>query len=90
MAIASMIMGIASLLCWWSGYGAILGAVLALVAIILAGKCKGTAKEKLAKVGKICGVIGLILNLLGFIVCTVFVGGASCLGVMAESGMLDF
>ena len=82
MAIAALILGIASIFCCWMGYGAILGAILAILGIVFAGKNADENKAGMAKTGKVLSVIGLLLNLIGFIACTLILGGLGVAGAM--------
>ena len=71
-AIGSLVCGIISLVIFWAGWGALIGIILAVVAIVLGVSARkqmppGTAG--MATGGLVCGVIGLILCLIGFVVC---------------------
>ena len=78
-AIGSLVCGIISLLIFWAGWGALIGIILAIVAIVLGVSARkqmpqGTAG--MATGGLVCGVIGLILGVIGFIVCVALIGYA--------------
>lgn len=69
MAVASLVLGIVSIVCGVFGFGLRLGgAVLAVIGIILGAKNKEAEKAPTAKAGKTCSVIGLIICLLIFTV----------------------
>ena len=62
MAVASLVLGIISLFFGLFGIGfRFLGIIFAVIGIILSCKSKNTKNAHLAKAGKICSIIGLIL-----------------------------
>lgn len=91
MAVTSLIFGIMSILSGsislylWSG---ILGIIFAVIAMVLSSKAKKrNSKLGVAKGGKVCGIIGLVLSLLGVAVFTIILlvyGSVSLLPAYAE------
>lgn len=68
MATASLVLGIISIVCGMFGFGLRLGgAVLGVIGIVLSAKEKDTGKLSMAKAGRACSVVGLILCLVLFI-----------------------
>lgn len=69
-AIASMVLGIMSVAGSWT---AVVGGVLAIVALVLAGKAKAAGNRSVfAKVGRITGIIGLIIAILAVLVAAIY------------------
>jgi len=82
MAVASLVLGILSLLIGLFGSGLQwTGAILAIIGIILGAKNNVPEQAGMAKAGKICSIIGLILCLLTFIACVACVGTFAGLGL---------
>lgn len=77
MAVASLVLGIISIVCglFLMGYQWI-GAILGIIGIILGslGK-KDPEKKGMATAGLICSIVGLVLCLLLYIACVACVGG---------------
>ena len=68
-SIASMVCGIASIVCCWMGYGAVAGLICGIVALVLSSGCvKEGYENQFTKVAKITGIIGLILSAIGLVV----------------------
>ena len=68
MAVASLILGIISIVCGVFGLGLRLGgAVLAVVGIVLSTKGTNAEKKSMAKAGRACSVTGLIICLCLFL-----------------------
>ena len=87
MATASLVLGILSLVCGLFGFGfRWVGIILAVIAIIFAFKNKAEDKTALAKAGKICAIIGLILCVIFLAVEIVAVGLFSA---YVGTGVLD-
>ena len=76
-AIASLVLGIISLVCVFFGYGALLGIVLGVVGIILGVSAKKEAPSGMATAGLVLSIIALALCAITFIACVACVG---CLG----------
>lgn len=83
MSIASLILGICSIVAAVFGLGFPIGAIAGIVGIIMGiyGK-KDPEKAGMAKAGFICSIIGTILSLLFVVLC------ASCLGGIGAIGSL--
>lgn len=79
-AIASMVLGIVSLVFFWAGYGALLALVCGVIAIVLGAQARkgaeamGLKPSGMATAGLIMGIIGGILSLIGFISCVACMG----------------
>ncbi|MCM1307479.1 MAG: hypothetical protein NC223_02650 [Butyrivibrio sp.] len=77
--IASMICGIMSLIWAWASYGAVVGIVLGIVAVVLSSGVKNAGAENgMSKAGFICGLIGIILSAVMLIVWIACAGCAAC------------
>lgn len=75
MAVASLVLGIISLAFGAFGSGLQwVGAILAIVGIILGAKNNNPEKAGMAKAGKVCSIIGLILCLVMFVACIACAG----------------
>lgn len=69
-AIASMVVGIMSIAGSWT---TVVGGVLAIVALILAGKAKAAGNRSVfAKVGRITGIVGLIVAIIAILVAAIY------------------
>ncbi len=78
---ASMVCGILSLVLMFFGYGALIGVVLAIVAIVLSVNAKKAGFEGgTQKAGLVLGIIGAVLCGISFLACTICVGGLAALG----------
>ena len=83
--IASLVLGILSLVVVWFGYGTLIALVLSIIGIVLGvGARKELAPDQgrgLATAGMICSIIGLVLSTLWLIACVLCVGAfASTIG----------
>ena len=78
MAVASLVLGILSILIALFGFGSLwwLGPVLGIVGIVLGvqGK-KDYARRGLAQAGFVCSIIGTVLSLLWYVACAALLGG---------------
>lgn len=74
MAIGALVCGIVSIVAAWFGYGAIVGLVLGIVAIVLGVKVRklNDASKGMATGGLVTGIIGVVLSgiLLTCVICT--------------------
>ena len=78
-AIACMVCGIASIVLAWT-YGA--GLIPAIVSLVLGGQCaKEGVQNTFTKVGKITGIIGLIMSIVLGIVMIIIAAAAAATGV---------
>ncbi|MDR2144669.1 MAG: DUF4190 domain-containing protein [Treponema sp.] len=71
MAIAALVCGIISVLCAFLGYGAIIGIVLGIIAIIFGVKARKDPSQAAgsATAGLVLGIIGTVLSGILFIAC---------------------
>lgn len=78
MGVASLVLGIVSIVCSFFGYGAIVGVILGIAGVILGaiGR-KNVYKQGVATAGLVCSIIGLVLSSILFIACVACVGCAS-------------
>lgn len=72
MAIASMILGIVSIVCCWSWYICLPCGVIGLVLGIMFNKKNGSIG--MSKAGVICSIVGMVLCVLLLIVCFALLG----------------
>ncbi|MBR3722919.1 MAG: hypothetical protein IKO32_00655 [Lachnospiraceae bacterium] len=64
----SLILGIFSVASGITGFGGILGLIAGIVAMVLSkGALEMNALDKKAKLGKIFGLIGIIISIVGFV-----------------------
>lgn len=82
MAVASLVLGICSIVFGLLGLGIPIGAICGIVGIVLGNMAKKNPETNLsmAKAGFICSVVGTILSLLVLIACTACVGTAGLAG----------
>ena len=74
-AIASMVMGIISVVLWFFGYSAIISVVLGVVGLILAGNAKKAGfVGGIRTAGFVLSLIGLIGGAIFFVACVACVG----------------
>lgn len=81
MAVASLTLGIVSIVLAWIGYFAFVGLAAAIVGLVLAIKCKKEDPSSIATGGLVTSIIGLCLSGVFLIAC------ASCAGLMACAGV---
>lgn len=82
MGVASLVLGIISIICGFflSGFQWI-GAIVGLIGIILGAQGrKNPEKKGIATAGLVCSIIGFILSILLFVACAACVGGLAGLG----------
>ena len=83
LAVGSLVCGILSLVCIFFGYGALVGLILGIVAIVLAVNAKKNGFEDgMQKAGLILGIIGTVLCGITFVAC------ARCAGVLAAASSM--
>lgn len=89
LAVGSLVCGILSLVLMWFGYGALVGLILGIVAIVLSvnAKKKGFT-EGMQKAGLVLGIIGTILSGLFFVSCVLCAGAIASLGAMDSLSLL--
>ena len=80
MAAASLVLGIISLVigAFFAGFQWI-GVIVGIIGIVLGVKSNDPEKAGLAKAGKICSIIGLILSAIVYVACIACVGGIATL-----------
>ncbi len=82
--IASLVLGIVSLVVLWFGYGSLIAMILSIIGIILGvGARKGLAPDQghgLATAGMICSIIALILSTLWLLACVLCIGAFASVG----------
>ena len=82
LAVASLVLGILSLICAFLGYGAILGLILGIIGTILGSKARKQAQTGMATGGFVCSLVGLIFSAAGLVCAVACVGALSTLGTM--------
>ena len=80
MATASLVLGIISLAvgAFFAGFQWI-GVIVGIIGIVLGVKNNNPEKAGIAKAGKICSIIGLILSAIVYVACIACVGGIASL-----------
>ena len=79
MAVASLILGIISIvISFFSAFGWV-GVIVGIFGIIFGAVNKNEAKAGVAKGGIVCSIIGVVLSAILFIACVACVGGAALL-----------
>ena len=82
-AIASMVLGIISVVLWFFGYGSLISIILGIVGLVLAGNSKKAGFEGgMRTAGFVLSLIGLIGGALFFVACV------ACAGILASAGAL--
>jgi len=88
--IASLVLGILSLVVVWFGYGTLIALVLSIIGIVLGvGARKELAPDQgrgLATAGMICSIIGLVLSTLWLIACVLCIGAFASIGSLGAIG----
>ena len=84
-AIASLVLGIVSIVCVFFGYGVILGLVFGIIGTILGAKARKESQTGLATAGFVCSLVGIILCVLGFVCAIACIGSLAGLGSVLES-----
>lgn len=84
-AIASLVLGIVSIVFWFFGMGALVGLVTGVIGLI----CSSSAKKAgfvggIQTAGFVCSLIGLIGSALVFIACV------ACVGALGASGLMYY
>ena len=74
-AVASLVLGILSLICACFGYSSIAGLIFGIIGIVLGAKARKVSQTGLATAGFVCSLIGLILCAIG-LVCVIACAGA--------------
>lgn len=79
-AIASLVLGIVSLVCIFLGYGALLGIVLAIIGLIIGTQAKKENPSGMATAGVVLSIIGLVACALSFVACVACIGSLAAIG----------
>jgi len=90
LAIASMVLGIVTLVCIFFNVFAWIGLISGIVGLILGIKSKKQAPSGMATAGIVMSAIGLGLCLLVFVACAICVGAFATLGAATELGNLNY
>ncbi len=86
-AVASLVLGIVSLILWWFGYSSLLSVVLSIVGLILAGSAKKDGFEGgIRTAGFVTSLIGLIGGAIFFVACVACVGVLGAIGAAGSMG----
>ena len=81
-AIASLVLGIISVVLWFFGYSFILSVVLGIIGVVMASKSKEEGyDENIRTAGFILSVIGIIGGAIFFVACVACVGMAGIAGL---------
>lgn len=81
LAVGSLVCGILSLVLIFFGYGALLGLILGIVAIVLAVNAKKKGFEDgMQKAGLVLGIIGTVLCGITFVACALCAGALAAMG----------
>ena len=80
-AIASLVLGIISLVCIFFGYGALLGIILGVIGLVLGINAKKEQPSSLATAGIVLSIIGLSICAFTFIACV------ACVGLFSAASM---
>ncbi len=75
-AVASLVLGILSIICSFFGYSSIAGLILGIIGVSLGAKARKQSQTGIATAGFVCSIIGLILSALG-LVCAIACAGAA-------------
>lgn len=74
LSIASLVLGILSIVSVFTGIGAILGIIFGIVGIVLGNKALKIGEDGKAKAGKVCSIIGLCLSGATILFCLLGIG----------------
>lgn len=82
-AIASLVLGIVSIVCWFFGMGAFLGLITGLIGVICASSSKKAGYTGgIQTGGLVCSIIGLVVSAVVFVACV------ACVGALGTAGAL--
>lgn len=79
-AVASLVLGILSLICAFFGYSAIVGLILGIIGVSLGAKARKESQTGMATGGFVCSILGLIFCALGLVCAVACVGALGALG----------
>ena len=78
MAVASMVLGIVSIVFSFIGGLNLLGLVVGIVGLVLGILAKKKAPSGMATAGIVCSIIGIVLTALVLVACAACLGNAAC------------
>lgn len=82
-AIASLVLGIISIVTWFFGMGALIGLITGVIGLICASNAKNAGfVGGMRTAGFVCSLIGVIGSALVFVACV------ACVGVLGTAGAL--
>ena len=84
-AVASLILGIVSIICVFFGYGMIVGLILGIVGTVLGAKARKESQTGMATAGFVCSIIGTVLNAAGLVCAIACIGSLAGMGSVLES-----
>ena len=74
-SIASLVLGLISLLCAWFGWGALISIITGIIGIILGIKGNKIQQTGMGTAGIVLSIIGLVLSIIVFFACVLCIGG---------------
>lgn len=84
-ATASLVCGILSIALFWAGYGALVGIILGVAAVVLSISAKKEGfTGGMQTAGMVLGVIGIVICGLCFVSCIICTGCFAALGAAAQ------
>ncbi len=83
-AVASLVLGIISVVLWFFGYSAIISVILSIIGLVLAGNSKKAGFEGgIRTAGYVLSLVGLIGGAIFFIACVACVGAFGSAALMS-------
>lgn len=83
-AVASMVLDIIAVVCWFFGYSSIVSVILGIIGLALASSAKKAGDDSgIRSAGFVLSLIGLIGGAIFFFACT------ACVGLMGAASALD-
>ncbi len=83
-AVASLVLGIVSIVFWFFGVGAFIGLVTGIIGLICSSNAKKQGyKGGMQTAGFVCSLIGVIGSALVFVACV------ACVGALGTAGLLE-
>lgn len=84
-AVASLVLGILSIVCVFFGYGAILGLIFGIIGTVLGAKARKEAQTGIATAGFVCGIVGTVICAAGLVCAIACIGSLAGIGSVLES-----
>lgn len=82
-AIASLVLGVLSVACWFFGYSSILSVIFGIIGLILASDAKKEGfDDSIRTAGFVLSLIGLLGGALAFVACVACVGTLGAIGTL--------